>query len=156
MRYTLSLATLLCGFWLINSGYYTPLMLFFMTISVVFVVILCRLMGIVDSESQPLNLTFAIPAYWLWLIYQVVIANIDVARRVWQGPAAISPQVFTVKALQKTDLGIVIFANSITLTPGTVSIDLNGDQITVHALTRESAEDVLNGEMNRRVARTER
>ena len=152
MLYTLALSAMLCGFWLINSGHYTPLILSFMVISVGFVVALCRYMDVVDGESQPLNLTFTIPMYWLWLIRQMVLANLDVARRVWQGPTSINPQVITVKALQKTDLGKVIFANSITLTPGTVSIDLNGDEITVHALTNESAEDVLGGEMNRRVA----
>lgn len=155
MLYTLALSAMLCGFWLINSGHYTPLILSFMVISVGFVVALCRYMDVVDGESQPLNLTFTIPMYWLWLIRQMVLANLDVARRVWQGPTSINPQVITVKALQKTDLGMVIFANSITLTPGTVSIDLNGDEITVHALTNESAEDVLGGEMNRRVARLE-
>lgn len=155
MRYTLALSVMLCGFWLMNSGYYMPLMLFFMAASVVFVVILCRAMDLVDGESQPLGLTFTIPFYWFWLVKEMVMANIDVARRVWQGPAAISPSVVNVTALQKTDLGIVIFANSITLTPGTVSIDLDGNQITVHALTKESANDVLGGEMNRRVARLE-
>jgi multicomponent Na+:H+ antiporter subunit E len=156
MLHSLALSAMLCGFWLINSGFYTPLMLFFMVLSVGFVVALCRLMDVVDGESQPLNLTFSIFPYWVWLIRQTIIANIDVARLVWRGPTAISPRVITVKALQKTDLGIVIFANSITLTPGTLSIDINGDEITVYALNKESAEDVLGGEMNRRVARMER
>lgn len=155
MRYTLALSALLCGFWLINSGIYTPLILFFMVLSVGFVVALCRFMDVVDGESQPLNLTFSIFPYWVWLIHQTIIANIDVARLVWQGPEAISPRVVTVKALQKTDLGIVIFANSITLTPGTLSMDLNGDEIAVHALNKAFADDVLDGEMNQRVARLE-
>lgn len=155
MRYTLALSAMLCGFWLINSGHYTPLILTFMVLSVGLVVALCRFMDVVDGESQPLDLTFSIFPYWVWLIQQMIVANIDVARRVWRGPTAINPRVITVKALQKTDLGKVIFANSITLTPGTVSIDLVGDEITVHALTNESAEDVLGGEMNRRVARLE-
>ena len=54
-------------------------------------------------------------------------------------------------AMQRTDLGRVLFANSITVTPGTVSVDLDRDVITVHALTREAAEGVKSGEMNRRV-----
>ena len=155
MRYTLALSAMLCGFWLINSGIYTPLILGFMVLSVGFVVALCRFMDVIDGESQPLNLTFSIFPYWFWLIHQTILANIDVARLVWRGPAAISPRVITVKGLQKTDLGLVIFANSITLTPGTLSMDLNAGEITVHALTKESAEDVLSGEMNRRVARLE-
>jgi multicomponent Na+:H+ antiporter subunit E len=155
MKYVLALSTLLSAFWLINSGHYTPLILFFMVVSVLFVSVLCRQMDVVDGESQPLNLTFTIPIYWLWLIKEVVVANIAVARCVWQGPESISPSVIKVKANQKTDLGIVIYANSITLTPGTVSIDLEGNEITVHALTRESAADLLTGEMDRRVCRVE-
>lgn len=156
MRHILALSTLLSAFWLVNSGHYAPLMLFFMVVSVAFVVTLSHLMDVVDGESQPLNLTFTIPLYWLWLIKEVIIANVAVARCVWQGRESISPTVIYVTANQKTDLGIVIYANSITLTPGTVSIDLQGDQITVHALTRDSAADLQSGEMDRRVCRVER
>lgn len=155
MKHVLALSTLLSAFWLINSGHYTPLILFFMVVSVLFVSILCHQMDVVDGESQPLDLTFTIPIYWLWLIKEVVVANIAVARCVWQGADSISPSVIKVKANQKTDLGIVIYANSITLTPGTVSIDLEGNEITVHALTKESAADLLTGEMDRRVCRVE-
>ena len=156
MKYVLALSTLLSAFWLINSGHYTPLILFFMVVSVLFVATLCRQMDVVDGESQPLNLTFTIPVYWLWLIKEVILANIAVARCVWQGADSIHPSILKVKANQKTDLGIVIYANSITLTPGTVSVDLEGNEITVHALTRESAADLLTGEMDRRVCRVER
>ncbi|MBM9606077.1 Na+/H+ antiporter subunit E [Desulfopila inferna] len=155
MLHVLALSAMLSGFWLINSGHYTPLLLFFMVVSVLFVVTLCHLMDVVDGESQPLNLTFTIPFYYLWLIKEVVVSNIAVARSVWLGVDSISPNVVTVTAHQKTDLGKVIYANSITLTPGTVSIDLQGDQITVHALTRETAASLLEGEMDRRVCRVE-
>jgi len=61
-----------------------------------------------------------------------------------------------VKASQKTHLGMVAYANSITLTPGTVSVDLREDgEITVHALTLEAAEDLQAGVMDRRVVRLE-
>ena len=156
MLHTLALSTMLSGFWLINSGHYTALILFFMVVSVIFTVTLCHKMDIIDSESQPLNLTFTIPGYWIWLIREVVIANIAVARCVWKGVESISPRVIIVKAHQKTDIGKVIYANSITLTPGTVSIDLRGDMITVHALTSDSAADLQSGEMDRRVCRVER
>jgi multicomponent Na+:H+ antiporter subunit E len=156
MKHVLALSTMLSAFWLVNSGHYTPLILFFMVVSVLFVAILCRQMDVVDGESQPLNLTFTIPAYWLWLIKEVVLANIAVARCVWQGASSIQPSVIKVTAHQKSDLGIVIYANSITFTPGTVSMDLEGNEITVHALTRESAAGVQTGEMDRRVCKVER
>ena len=155
MRHVLALSTLLSVFWLVNSGHYTPLMLSFMVLSVLIVITLCHAMDVVDRESQPLNLTFTIPGYWLWLIKEVVMANIAVARCVWKGNESISPRVIKVTAHQVSDIGIVIYANSITLTPGTVSIDLEDNEITVHALTREAAEDLMEGEMDRRVCRVE-
>lgn len=155
MKHVLALSTMLSAFWLINSGHYTPLLLSFMVMSVLFVVFLCHQMDVVDGESQPLELTFTIPGYWLWLIKEVALANIAVAKCVWKGPESIEPSVIKVKASQRTELGMVIYANSITLTPGTVSIDLEGDEITVHALTQESAADLLSGEMNKRVCNVE-
>ncbi len=155
MRHAIALSILLSAFWLINSGHYTPLLLFFMVVSVAFVVALSRYMDVVDGESQPLNITFTLPIYLVWLAKEVVVANIAVARCVWQGKESISPRTITVTANQKSDLGIVIYANSITLTPGTVSIDLEGNKILVHALNKESADDLLAGEMDRRVCRVE-
>jgi len=147
---------MLAAFWLVNSGHYTPLILFFMVVSVLFVATLCRRMDVVDRESQPLNLTFTIPIYCLWLLKEIFKSNIAVARCVWQGKDSITPRVLKVTADQKTDLGVVIYANSITMTPGTVSIDLEGSEITVHALTDQSAADLLTGEMNRRICKVER
>ena len=155
MRHVLALSATLSFFWLVNSGHYTPLMLFFMVASVLSVAALCHYMDVLDGESQPLNLTFTLPVYLLWLFREVVVANIAVARCVWLGNSSISPCVITVAASQKSDLGIVIYANSITLTPGTVSIDLNQNNIVVHALTSEAATDLLTGEMDRRVCRVE-
>ncbi len=156
MKHILALSALMSGFWLINSGHYTPLILFFMVVSVVIVVGLCHQMDVVDGESQPLELTFTIPMYWVWLIKEVVMANIAVTRCVWAGEKSISPSLIKVQADQKTDLGIVIYANSITLTPGTISVDVNDNIITVHALTPDSAADLQTGEMNRRVCKVEK
>jgi multicomponent Na+:H+ antiporter subunit E len=91
----------------------------------------------------------------VWLVKEVIVANIAVAACVWKGNGTINPRVIKITADQKTDLGKVIYANSITLTPGTVSIDLDGSEITVHALTDESAADLMTGEMNQRVCKVE-
>lgn len=84
-----------------------------------------------------------------------MLANIDVARRILNPKLPIAPMMIRVKASQKGDLARVIFANSITLTPGTVSVDMQGDEIAVHALTPEAAEFDETGEMDRRVSRLE-
>jgi multicomponent Na+:H+ antiporter subunit E len=112
-------------------------------------------MNLIDGESQPLGLTFTFPIYLLWLIKEVVVTNIAVAGCVWKGNHTLNSKIIKVTADQKTDLGKVIYASSITLTPGTVSIDLIGNEITVHALTDEAAADLLTGEMNIRVCKVE-
>jgi len=155
MRHAFALSLLLCFFWLVNSGHYTPLLLFFMVVSVCFVVALSHYMDVVDGEAQPLHITFRLPVYIIWLAGEVFKANIMVAKCVWQGADSISPRTIRVDANQKTDVGLVIYANSITLTPGTVSIDLEGSQIVVHALNAASEEDLLTGEMDRRVCKVE-
>jgi multicomponent Na+:H+ antiporter subunit E len=126
-----------------------------MVVSVLFVSILCHRMNLIDGESQPLGLTFTFPIYLLWLIKEVVVTNIAVAGCVWKGNHTLNSKIIKVTADQKTDLGKVIYASSITLTPGTVSIDLIGNEITVHALTDEAAADLLTGEMNIRVCKVE-
>jgi len=155
MRHALALSILLFAFWLVNSGHYTPLLLTFMLASVASIVALSHYMDMVDGEAQPLNITFTLPIYLLWLAKEVVLANVAVAKCVWRGKKAISPRTMVVTASQKSDLGIVIYANSITLTPGTVSIDLEGNKILVHALNEESAAGLLTGEMDRRVCKVE-
>ena len=155
MRHAFALSILLSAFWLVNSGHYTPLLLTFMLASVASIVALSHYMDMVDGEAQPLNITFTLPIYLLWLAKEVVLANVAVAKCVWRGKKAISPRTMVVTASQKSDLGIVIYANSITLTPGTVSIDLEGNKILVHALNEESAAGLLTGEMDRRVCKVE-
>jgi len=91
----------------------------------------------------------------LWLGKEIILANISVAKHVWLGNKTISPTLATIKISQNSDIGKVIYANSITLTPGTVTVDLVGDQIVVHSLLRESIEALEAGEMDRRVTQLE-
>lgn len=153
MRYIFSLFLVLSVFWLLNSGHYNALMLFFGVLSVVFVVYIAWRMDVVDGESQPVRLMIFLPGYWLWLVKEIVVSNLDVVYRVWAGNSSISPTWFVVKSSQKSDLGKVIYANSITLTPGTMSVDVEGDEITVHALTQNAVDGVKSGTMDRHVSR---
>jgi len=148
---TLSLAIL----WLLLSGHYEPMLLTFGAVSVALVVYLSRRMGLIDTEGQAIQLLPAAIGYWGWLAKEIGKANLDVARRVLSPRMPISPTVVDVKATQKTDVGRVTFANSITLTPGTVSLEVHEDSIKVHALSREGAEDLAGGEMDQRVTAVE-
>lgn len=146
----------LTSFWFINSGYFKPLFLGFGVLSIATVIALTWRMKNRDGEFVPLIMyTWRLPGYLLWMTGQVIIANIDVAKRVWLGPSSISPIIFTTSTNQKSEVGKVLYANSITMTPGTVTLSLRDDVLEVHALTRKAAEDLQKGEMDRRVTALE-
>ena len=137
------------------SGIFEPLILILGVFSCALVVIIAMRMDVIDHEAVPVHITVKALLYWPWLLWEIVKANIDVTKRVL-GLAEISPTMVRIKATQKTDLGIVIFANSITLTPGTISIDVDEDgYILVHALSREGTEGLEGGDMDRRVTELE-
>jgi multicomponent Na+:H+ antiporter subunit E len=103
-----------------------------------------------------MGLSLAFTKYGLWLSKEIIVANVAVVKHIWLGNKTISPTMTKVKASQTTDVGKVIYANSITLTPGTVSLGLVGDEITVHALIRENIEALESGDMDRRVSQLEK
>ncbi len=151
MRHTVSTFVLLSGIWLANSGHYTELIMSFGLISVLFVVWLSHRMDVVDHESQPIHLTSKLPKYYLWLLVKIVQGNIEVVKRIWSPTLDISPCVGRFPLPQGSDMAKVIYTNSITLTPGTISIDIESDEVVVHALTKEALEEVKKGVMARQV-----
>ena len=155
-RLTLSLFLLLAAIWLLLSGYYTALLLGLGALSCALVVALCRHMGIVDPEGHPNHLFLGLLLYIPWLLWEICKSNIDIARRILDPKLPIAPRIFKIKTSQKSHLGQVIYANSITLTPGTVSVEVEEGEITVHALTGETADALLEGSMDRLVTRLER
>jgi multicomponent Na+:H+ antiporter subunit E len=148
---SLSLGVSLFVLWLLLSGHFEPLLIILGIVSCVLVVVIAHRMDVIDHEGHPIGLTPRILLYWPWLLWEIVKANIDVIRRLIDPKLPISPTIVRVKATQKTELGRVIYANSITLTPGTVTIDVEGHELVVHALSREGAEALETGEMDRRV-----
>ncbi len=158
MRY-ISMCVLAFVTWLLWSGYYSlhyEIVLAMGVLSCAFVVYLAGRLTIVDEEGHPIHLVWHVLLYIPWLAWAIIKANIDVAKRILSPKLPIAPRIVRVTGTQKTDLCRVIFANSITLTPGTVSLDLDEEEIVVHALTKEAADDVQSGDMDRRVAALER
>lgn len=153
---TLVLTVFLAGLWLVLSGYLKGLLLMLGLASIVLVVIIASRMDVVDDEGHPYHLQpFRVLDYWGWLLVEIIKANIDVSKRILHPVMPIAPTLLRVRASQTSEVGQVIYANSITLTPGTVSVDLNEDYIEVHALTRETADALKTGEMDRRVTMLE-
>lgn len=147
------------GVWLVLSGYFdSPLLLVFGALSCTLVVFIAWRVEKADPEDQPLRPTLGpqIILYWPWLVWQIVLANLDVAKRILDPKLPISPTLITLKPTQRSEMGQVIYANSITLTPGTVTTSLSDGVLEVHALTRQAAESLSEGDMDRRVTALER
>ena len=151
MGHIISLAVLLFAFWLGLSGHFTPLLIGLGLASTGLAVFLAHRMDILDHETHPALLTLRLVRYWIYLAGEVVKANIDVIRRILRPGKSISPQLVRLPLPQKTDLARVIYANSITLTPGTVTLELGEKSLLVHALSKEAAEDLATGRMARAV-----
>lgn len=148
---TITAAGLIFLFWFMLSGHTEVLLIVLGILSTLLSVYLSKRMNIIDHESYPFNLSLPLLKYYIFLSKEIIKANIDVIKRILSPGQTISPQVISIPASKKTDLSKVIYANSITLTPGTVTLEISGDVIKVHALSKEGAEDLQSGEMAKAV-----
>ena len=151
----LSAVVVLFVFWLLLSGYFEPFLLAAGVGCAMAVVWLARRMDVMDQEGHPIQLWWRALGYWPWLLKEIVKSAWDVSRIILSPRLPITPELLTVKTSQKTSVGVVTYANSITLTPGTISVEVLPGEIVVHALTHAGADGLREGEMDRRVARFE-
>lgn len=139
IRFALVLALVLAAYWMTLSGYFEPLLMFFGAASIAFTIGLCWRMRILDDETAPYLQSPKTLSYFMWLFREIIDANLTVIKAVLSPEMKINPSMISVPAPQKTDIGKTMFANSITLTPGTVSVEMQDDSILVHALLTEMA-----------------
>lgn len=137
---------------MVLSGYFKPLLLSLGVISIVLTIWIARRMRILDGETAPYMTIPQTLVYFTWLFKEIIKANIAVVRAVLSPDMAVSPTLTRIPTPQKTDIGKVMFANSITLTPGTVSVDIQDDHILVHALLSEMSDPSDFAEMAERSA----
>tara|TARA_B100000085_G_C18491081_1_gene491324 strand:- start:569 stop:1048 length:480 start_codon:yes stop_codon:yes gene_type:complete len=136
--------------WLLLSGHYDPLLLTLGVLSCITCLYVTWKAKFIDEEGLPLHLLIRLPIYTVWLFKEIIKANIDTAKIIILNNP--DPQNFRVKSSQKTEAGKVTYANSITLTPGTVTTELDGDVLEVHALSSDMADDVKSGAMDKKVS----
>ncbi len=142
--------------WLLWSGLYKPLLIGLGAFSCALSAYLAHRMGFFRHHKALLRLLPRLPKYWLWLLREIVVSSIEVAKLILKPSLSISPTLVEIQASTKTDVGHVILGSSITLSPGTVTIDLHNGKLFVHCLTAESARELEKGEANRRAAALER
>lgn len=141
--------------WMLLSGYFHAFLLTLGVLSCILVVGIALRMDVVDREAFPIHLTPRILTYWAWLLKEIWLAAVDVTKRVLSPSLPISPTIVELPTTQHSELGQVIYANSITLTPGTFTIRIYGNRVLVHALSQEGADGLASGEMDRRVTALE-
>jgi len=146
---SITLFIILFGFWLLMSGYYTPLILSLGVISCLLCVYLTIKGRFLDNETLPIYFFPRLIQYTLWLIKEILKSNIQTAKVIIMKSE--EPELFSVKATQKTNEGKVTYANSITLTPGTVTTQIKNDIFEVHALTKDFGDDVRSSDMDKMV-----
>lgn len=151
-------ASLLAGlfvFWVLMSGYFTAFLLSAGFGSALVVAWFARRMYALDHEGHPAHLSLGAVTYWPWLLKEIWNAGFGVARIILDPKLPISPTLVRFKPSQESTVGLVTHANSITLTPGTITVQAGRDEFLVHALTRAGAEGCVDSEMDRRVRRLE-
>jgi multicomponent Na+:H+ antiporter subunit E len=150
-----SLAVVLFSLWLALSGHYTPFLLGAGAAAAVLCVVIAVRMGIADVEGHPVQLVRGALTYFPWLLREIAKSAWSVSKLILNPHLPISPTMTQVVATQKTSVGVASYANSITLTPGTITTGVKGNVLTVHALTLEGALDLERGGMDARVSRFE-
>lgn len=146
-----SLFAALYLFWLLLSGYFTAFLLSAGAGCGLAVVWFSRRMDVVDAEGHPVQLGLRAWTYWPWLAVEIAKSALTVTRIILDPRLPISPTLVRFNPSQRSELGVVVHANSITLTPGTLTIEAGAYEILVHGLTREGAQGCVASEMDRRV-----
>ena len=154
MRYG-SIGLVLFCFWLVLSGIYTAITVPAGILSVIGVVALAHRMGIADDEGHPIHLSLGTLTYWPWLALEIAKSAWDVTKIILHPKLPISPTLIRIRASQRSAVGLATYANSITLTPGTITARVSGDEFLVHALVRGGAKDLAKGTMDQRVKKFE-
>ena len=153
-RYVL-LAVLLMIAWVLWSGYLKPLLLGLGVFSSLLVVYLTHRMQLHDAHFLEGRFLARLVAYWGWLAREILRSSLEVTRIVLSPRLPISPTVAEFDSRCELISDQAILGNSITLTPGTVTLAVEGNRLRVHALSREAIEYLLSGEMDGRVSRAE-
>lgn len=143
-------------FWILLSGMFVPFLLAAGFGSAIAVLLFSRRLDTIAGEAPPTYLNwFKFAAYCPWLIKEIMVAAWDVTKRILHPNLPISPTMVEFSPSQTTDVGLVIHANSITLTPGTISVEVEPGRFLVHALSREGGASLNGSEMDRRCASLE-
>ncbi|MBK8264398.1 MAG: Na+/H+ antiporter subunit E [Nannocystis sp.] len=156
MRYLIFVVLLAGFFGLLSGQFHNGFLMVVGALCIALIALISARMALVDEESYPdLGTWVRMSLYVPYLFWQIVLSNWDVFKRVWDPALPVSPQLVRAPFSTRTAFGTVTFANSITLTPGTVTIEVLEGEFLIHALTTEAADGVKDGSMEAQVKRLE-
>lgn len=147
------MGALLIAAWLLWSGFFKPLLLMLGALSVALVLLVAHRMHLFDTDVFALRFTSRLFRFWGWLGREIVRSSLEVTRAVLNPKLPITPTVAEFESRCDHSVDLAILGNSITLTPGTLTLSIDGQRFTVHALSEQGARDILDGEMDQRVSR---
>lgn len=150
-----SLTLVLSVAWLLWSGIYKPMLFGLGTLSVAMTVYLAVRMNFFSHTHGLPRMMLRLPGYWIWLLKEIVKSSWIVAKVVLSPSLPISPTIVTLRSEKSRELPQVILGNSITLSPGTITVDIDEHEVLVHCITQSSARDLVEGELMQRVSQLE-
>ncbi len=151
-RKMLILTVVLAVVWLLWSGLFKPLLIGLGALSCVLTVWILGRMGAFREETFTFQFGPRLVVFWAWLAKEIVVSSLQVARITLSPTIRVSPRVIALDVANLRPVDQVLLGNAITLTPGTLTLDVHRDRMLVHALTAEGAAALEAGEMQRRVA----
>lgn len=138
--------------WLLWSGIYKPLLLGLGVFSCLLSLYLAHRMGALDDSMFSWYVLPRLPRYWVWLLKEITLSSFKVSKIILKREMSISPTIVEFDAVSSDPVGQAILGNSISLTPGSVTLDIHEGKLTVHCFTQAGADALLEGEINRRTA----
>ncbi len=155
--YRLSIFLLLFGIWIIFSGLFDAFHTTLGLISAAFVTLISSEFFFADRSAgvgARIQQIIRLPIYLLWMLYQILLSNIHILKLALSPGdlEEVEPSLIRVKTNLKTDFGKWMLANSITLTPGTITIDIEGDELLIHSISKATSAGVEDDSMERKIA----
>lgn len=137
--------------WLLWSGIYKPVVLGLGAFSCVLTLFLARRMGFFAQSSELLSMIRRLPRYWLWLVKDIIVSSWNVTKLVLTPKLDIQPTIVELDGSMLGDMGQTILGNSITLSPGTVTMDIDNGKLLVHCISRQDAVSLKQGDIAHRI-----
>lgn len=138
-------SSLLAVFWLLLSGYFQPLMLSFGVLTILLTIWLIKRMRALDESPKHFGSTIGFVRYVPWVLSQILLSSTQVAKHIWSRSPKLNPVLDQIPVSAVPANKQVLYANSITLTPGTLCVDIDEQNVTVHALEKSSIDELKDG-----------